>query len=244
MGTYYITPFSNGIELNHTEEYDGRLIDAKLRSRQICYTLQAVLKNSMIVVEIQDEDGRVRHTEMVYISIDQCIEGHAYRIRARNGRIGIFKKEMSHGKNVFALSRHKGNNYVDFEYHWDNGPPNGTVMPFNDLGEAPQFKDDQEKLDYLNKLDKEIGGVEYPEFVDIKQKYSFKNPDAVEDPLTKQMVEVLEFYANPETYFAMGFLPDPPCGEFVDDFSAVDELGMKPGKKARAILDKYKAQLG
>ena len=172
MATYYIIPYSNGMAINHTEEYEGQLIDAKLKSRQMCYALQATLKDCMVVVEIEDEDGRVRHTEMVYIPIDQCIEGHVYRIRARNGRIGIFMKEHRFtirnreycGYNVFVLSRHKGNNYVDYEEHWDNGPPHGTVMPFNDLGEASNFKDDQEKLDYLNKLTKEIGGVDYPVF--------------------------------------------------------------------------------
>lgn len=166
MGIYYITPLSNGMTINYTEEFNGKLIDAKLKSKQMCYALQAILKDCMIVVNVTDEDDRMRHTEMVYIPINKCKEGHTYRIRARNGRIGIFIKKHRSGKNVFALSRHKGTNYVDFEEHWDNGPPHGTVRPFNDLDEAPNFKDDQEKLDYLNKLTKEIGGVEYPEFAD------------------------------------------------------------------------------
>ena len=47
----------------------------------------------------------------------------------------------------------------------------------------------------------------------------------------------LRFYADPETYFAIGFLPDPPCGEFWDDFEEIDKvLGWKPGKRARAAL--------
>jgi hypothetical protein len=56
--------------------------------------------------------------------------------------------------------------------------------------------------------------------------------------LHKEVAELraaLEFYANPETYFAIGFFPDRPCGEFIDDFSET-ELGMKPGKRARAAL--------
>jgi hypothetical protein len=47
--------------------------------------------------------------------------------------------------------------------------------------------------------------------------------------------EALEFYANPETYLAIGFFPDPPCGEFMDDFDETAE-GLKPGKRARAAL--------
>lgn len=49
--------------------------------------------------------------------------------------------------------------------------------------------------------------------------------------------EALEFYADPETYFAIGFFPDPPCGEFMDDFEDVGpQLGSKPGKRARRAL--------
>ena len=45
----------------------------------------------------------------------------------------------------------------------------------------------------------------------------------------------LEFYADPATYFAIGFFPDPPCGDFAADTSET-HLGMKPGKRARALL--------
>lgn len=54
------------------------------------------------------------------------------------------------------------------------------------------------------------------------------------------MREALEFYADPDTYCAIGFFPDPPCGEFIDDFS--DDHGNEnyrrpmPGKRARAAL--------
>jgi hypothetical protein len=45
----------------------------------------------------------------------------------------------------------------------------------------------------------------------------------------------LEFYADPETYLAVGFLPDPPCGPFMDDFDET-EFGQKPGALARKVL--------
>lgn len=48
--------------------------------------------------------------------------------------------------------------------------------------------------------------------------------------------EALEFYADPETYFAIGFFPDNPAGDFMDDFEETEELGFKPGKRARAAL--------
>lgn len=50
------------------------------------------------------------------------------------------------------------------------------------------------------------------------------------------LAKALAFYAEPETYFAIAFLPDPPCGEFMDDFSETDHLGQKPGKRAREAL--------
>ena len=51
----------------------------------------------------------------------------------------------------------------------------------------------------------------------------------------RRLRKALQFYADPETYFAFVFFPDRPCGPFVEDFSETD-LGYKPGKKARKIL--------
>ncbi len=56
--------------------------------------------------------------------------------------------------------------------------------------------------------------------------------------LPEEVIKVLEFYADPETYFAIGFLPDHPCGEFINDFSEIGIRGMKPGKKARELLER------
>lgn len=59
--------------------------------------------------------------------------------------------------------------------------------------------------------------------------------------------QILYFYANPYTYFAVAFFPDPPCGDFMKDFSKIpshwDEFGQmsdsyKPGKKARKFLER------
>ena len=52
--------------------------------------------------------------------------------------------------------------------------------------------------------------------------------------------EALGFYADPETYFAIVFIPDRPCGEFIDDFSDdyghPDLTGHRPGKLARKVV--------
>lgn len=54
----------------------------------------------------------------------------------------------------------------------------------------------------------------------------------------------VSFYANPDTYFAIAFFPDPPCGEFMNDFSDADEWAQvgpygrdMPGRLARAALE-------
>jgi hypothetical protein len=52
----------------------------------------------------------------------------------------------------------------------------------------------------------------------------------------KRLIKALEFYADPKTYFAIGFFPDRPCGDFMEDFDET-EFGWKPGKRARAALE-------
>jgi hypothetical protein len=54
------------------------------------------------------------------------------------------------------------------------------------------------------------------------------------------LTAALEFYADPETYYGIGFLADSPCGEFAQDFSddhGDDTLpGPRPGARARRAL--------
>lgn len=49
------------------------------------------------------------------------------------------------------------------------------------------------------------------------------------------IIRTLGFYADPETYFAIGLINDDPCGPFIDDGNDT-YLGDKPGKKAREVL--------
>jgi len=64
------------------------------------------------------------------------------------------------------------------------------------------------------------------------------------DEQVETLIEALEFYADPETYFAIGFFPDHPCGEFCNDFSDTgSEWGVRPGAKARAVLTELISQL-
>lgn len=59
--------------------------------------------------------------------------------------------------------------------------------------------------------------------------------------LVERLEKALEFYADPNSYFAIGFLPDRPCGEFMEDFDEcwdehIEDTVIKPGKRARQAL--------
>lgn len=54
-------------------------------------------------------------------------------------------------------------------------------------------------------------------------------------------VDALAVYGDPESYHAVAFLFDRPCGDFADDFSRVQHPCYErpmPGKAARAALRK------
>jgi hypothetical protein len=54
----------------------------------------------------------------------------------------------------------------------------------------------------------------------------------ITDPEIIKLIRALQFYADPETYYAIGFFPDPPCGDFINDFDDI----RKPGALARKTL--------
>lgn len=53
--------------------------------------------------------------------------------------------------------------------------------------------------------------------------------------IINKLISTISFYADPVTYFAIGFNPDHPSGDFMDDFSET-VMGSKPGKLARKTL--------
>ena len=65
--------------------------------------------------------------------------------------------------------------------------------------------------------------------------------DARKDEALRQAKESLEFYGDPETYFGIAMIGDPPHGDFFEDFDAevqtdIGTLYNKPGKRARAAI--------
>ena len=55
----------------------------------------------------------------------------------------------------------------------------------------------------------------------------------------KIALSALEFYQDPESYFAVAVMGDRPCGEFADDFGFVNkDWGWRPGQVARRAFKK------
>lgn len=56
-------------------------------------------------------------------------------------------------------------------------------------------------------------------------------------------LESLAMYADPDTYFGIAFIPDPPAGNFIYDFDLVENSDYdRPvaGKDAREAFEKIK----
>lgn len=65
-----------------------------------------------------------------YVKLNECVPRRLYQLRSRNLSLGVYD-----GQEGFLGLRTKwGHRYVFCEYHWDQGPPVGTVKPLIDLG--------------------------------------------------------------------------------------------------------------
>jgi hypothetical protein len=83
--------------------------------------------------------------EAGYIPLDQCIKGMVYRVESRNLSMGVFD-----GGHAFIGVRNKfGTRYLFGEHHYDDGPPNGTVEPLEELGMVPEEVNIDERSDAL-----------------------------------------------------------------------------------------------
>lgn len=71
-----------------------------------------------------------KHDNEPKIPIERCIARRVYRIKSRNLSIGVYD-----GSGGFIGIREKfGDRYLFTEYHWDQGPPFGTVSGHIDMG--------------------------------------------------------------------------------------------------------------
>ena len=62
----------------------------------------------------------------IKIKLKKCEDRRLYRIYSRNLRFGTFRKETG---GFIGIREKWGDLYLFEEYHWDNGPPFGTVNP-------------------------------------------------------------------------------------------------------------------
>jgi len=69
-----------------------------------------------------------------YIPLIECKKGYLYRINSRNLSFGVYD-----GKGGFIGIREKfGGHYLFTEFHWDQGPPYGTVRPVQEIEKIPE----------------------------------------------------------------------------------------------------------
>lgn len=77
-----------------------------------------------------------------YIQIKDCIHGGLYKIDSRNLSLGIYNEN----KNEFIGIRRKfGYLYLFEEFHYDIGPPYGTVKPIKLIEKSPLKDEDVNK---------------------------------------------------------------------------------------------------
>ena len=70
-----------------------------------------------------------------YLRAEQCIHRHVYRINSRNLGYGAYNEKT---RGFSGIRTKFDRRYIFEEYHWDNGPPFGTVHPQEDLGPLPE----------------------------------------------------------------------------------------------------------
>lgn len=68
------------------------------------------------------------------IPLTECKNGFLYRIHSRNLTHGVFVQ--AHGGFV-GIREKFGSKYLFMEYHYDTGPPYGTVHPLEELSKIP-----------------------------------------------------------------------------------------------------------
>ncbi len=69
-----------------------------------------------------------------FIPVAECEHGYLYHVKARNFRLGIYNEDA---REFIGIRTKFGNRYLFGEYHWDQGPPFGTVKPIAKLEESP-----------------------------------------------------------------------------------------------------------
>lgn len=104
---------------------------------------------------------------MTYIPLSDCRHGWLYKIKSRNLIMGVFCEDK---KGFVGIREKFDQRFLFVEYHWDTGPPFGTVKPLECLEPCPiQNLDEDIEIDgkrveneELFQYLKDIGGVPPP----------------------------------------------------------------------------------
>lgn len=80
---------------------------------------------------------------MENLPLDECKDRFFYRIHSRNLDFGVFKMA---DKGFVGIREKFGLHYLFTEYHFDIGPPHGTVKPYEELEQLPDDMSLEETL--------------------------------------------------------------------------------------------------
>jgi hypothetical protein len=69
------------------------------------------------------------------ISLNECKNGFLYQIKSRNLSFGIFTIK---NKGFVGIREKFGREYLFTEYHYETGPPFGTVTPIKEFESVPE----------------------------------------------------------------------------------------------------------
>jgi hypothetical protein len=83
---------------------------------------------------------------MAHIPLDECKNGYLYRISSRNLAFGVFREEV---KGFIGIREKFGELFLFTEFHWDTGPPFGTVHPKEELEPVPEGLFLEESIDVV-----------------------------------------------------------------------------------------------
>ena len=102
---------------------------------------------------------------MKYIPLSDCKHGWLYKIRSRNLILGVLREDR---KGFVGIRENFDQMFLFVEYHWDTGPPFGTVKPLECLEPCPIQKLEEhietegkklERNEVLFEWLKQIGGM-------------------------------------------------------------------------------------
>jgi hypothetical protein len=69
------------------------------------------------------------------IPLGECVAWGVYKIHSRNLSVGVFNPKVG---GFIGIREKLGSKFLFTEYHYDKGPPFGTVRPLEKVGDLPE----------------------------------------------------------------------------------------------------------